>query len=61
MRDLQIRLYQFADDSMQGRQVGRVGNKKGTYVHIHSVKKVSKEEWEKAQPKPVGQQQASAR
>ena len=29
-RDLQIRLYQFADDSMQGRQVGRVGNKKGT-------------------------------
>ncbi len=30
VRDLQIRLYQFADDSMQGRQVGRVGNKKGT-------------------------------
>lgn len=29
-RDLQIRLYQFADDSMQGRQVGRVGNEKGT-------------------------------
>ncbi|MCE9602822.1 MAG: M28 family peptidase [Gemmatimonadetes bacterium] len=29
-RDLQIRLYQFADDSMQGRQVGRFGNKKGT-------------------------------
>ena len=29
-RDLQIRLYQFADDSMQGRQVGRHGNKKGT-------------------------------
>lgn len=29
-RDLQIRLYQFADDSMMGRQVGRVGNKKGT-------------------------------
>jgi Peptidase family M28 len=29
-RDLQIRLYQFADDSMQGRQVGRAGNKKGT-------------------------------
>ena len=29
-RDLQIRLYQFADDSMQGRQVGRYGNKKGT-------------------------------
>jgi hypothetical protein len=29
-RDLQIRLYQFADDSMMGRQVGRVGNMKGT-------------------------------
>lgn len=30
VRDLQTRLYQFADDSMQGRQVGRVGNMKGT-------------------------------
>lgn len=30
VRDLQVRLYQFADDSMQGRQVGRVGNMKGT-------------------------------
>ncbi len=29
-RDLQIRLYQFADDSMMGRQVGRLGNQKGT-------------------------------
>jgi hypothetical protein len=29
-RDLQIRLYQFADDSMLGRQVGRSANKKGT-------------------------------
>ncbi len=29
-RDLKIRLYQFADDSMMGRQVGRLGNKKGT-------------------------------
>ncbi len=28
-----------------------VGNKKGTFVHLHSVKNVSKEEWEKAQPK----------
>ncbi len=35
-----------------------VGNKKGTYVHLHSVKKVSKEEWEKAQPKPIAAQQA---
>ncbi|MBK6489672.1 MAG: M28 family peptidase [Gemmatimonadetes bacterium] len=30
VRDLQVRLYQFADDSMQGRQVGRAGNMKGT-------------------------------
>ena len=30
VRDLQIRLYQFADDSMMGRQVGRLGNQKGT-------------------------------
>lgn len=30
VRDLQIRLYQFAADSMQGRQVGRYGNEKGT-------------------------------
>src|SRR5215212_8417526 len=29
-RDLQVRLYQFADDSMMGRQVGRLGNFKGT-------------------------------
>ena len=29
-----------------------VGNKKGTFVHLHSAKKVSREEWEKAQPKP---------
>jgi hypothetical protein len=28
-----------------------VGNKKGTFVHIHGVKTVSQEEWEKAQPK----------
>lgn len=30
-----------------------VGNKKGTFVHLHEVKKVSKDEWEKAQPKPL--------
>jgi len=29
-QDLQTRLYQFADDSMLGRQVGRIGNFKGT-------------------------------
>ncbi len=36
-----------------------VGNKKGTFVHIHSVKKASKEEWEKAQPKALLQQTAN--
>jgi hypothetical protein len=29
-----------------------VGNKKGTFVLVHETKKVSKAEWEKAQPKP---------
>src|SRR5262245_41685781 len=38
-----------------------VGNKKGTFVHVHSVKKVSQEEWEKAQPKPLVQQSVSAK
>jgi hypothetical protein len=37
-----------------------VGNKKGTFVHLHSAKKVSREEWEKAQPKPFVAQSASA-
>jgi peptidase M28-like protein len=39
-RDLQIRLYQFADDSMQGRQVGRVGNMKGTTYIAAEVKRL---------------------
>ena len=39
-RDLQIRLYQFADDSMQGRQVGRVGNEKGTDFIAAEVKRL---------------------
>ena len=30
-----------------------VGNKKGTFVLVHEVKKVSKAEWEAAQPKPI--------
>ena len=30
-----------------------VGNKRGTFVFIHETKKVSKEEWEAAQPKPI--------
>jgi hypothetical protein len=32
-----------------------VGNKKGAFVHLQQVKKVSKEEWEKAQPKKITQ------
>src|SRR5512133_9515 len=39
-RDLQIRLYQFADDSMMGRQVGRVGNYKGTSLIAAEVKRL---------------------
>ena len=39
-RDLQIRLYQFADDSMQGRQIGRIGNKKGTDYIASEVKRL---------------------
>src|SRR5262245_46403239 len=39
-RDLQIRLYQFADDSMQGRQVGRVGNYKGTTMIAAELKRL---------------------
>jgi hypothetical protein len=40
VRDLQIRLYQFADDSMQGRQTGRVGNMKGTAYIAAEVKRL---------------------
>jgi hypothetical protein len=40
VRDLQIRLYQFADDSMLGRQVGRLGNKKGTDMLAAEVKRL---------------------
>lgn len=40
VRDLQIRLYQFADDSMLGRQVGRVGNKKGTDMIAAEVQRL---------------------
>src|SRR5450755_2833729 len=38
--DLQIRLYQFSDDSMQGRQGGRVGNMKGTNYIASEVKRL---------------------
>jgi hypothetical protein len=30
-----------------------VGNKKGTFVHVHVKKKVSKADWVAAQPKPI--------
>ena len=30
-----------------------VGNKKGTFVLTHEVKKVSAKEWDAAQPKPL--------
>ena len=30
-----------------------VGNKKGAFVHLHSVKKVGKKEWQGAQPKRI--------
>ena len=30
-----------------------VGNKKGVFVHLHEARPVSREEWEKAQPKPL--------
>jgi hypothetical protein len=33
-----------------------VGNKKGTFVHLHEKKNVSRVEWEKAQPKPFAAQ-----
>ena len=39
-RDLKIRLYQFADDSMQGRQVGRAGNMKGTAYIAAEMKRL---------------------
>jgi hypothetical protein len=40
VRDLQTRLYQFADDSMLGRQVGRIGNWKGTAYIASEVKRL---------------------
>jgi hypothetical protein len=38
-----------------------VGNKRGTFVHLQQLKKVSPEEWEKGQPKPVAPTSASAK
>lgn len=57
--------YQIDDNSGVGTQVLAadvngdklpdviVGNKMGAFVHIQEPRKVSKEEWEKAQPKPL--------
>ena len=39
-KDLKTRLYQFADDSMMGRQIGRVGNYKGTTLIANEVKRL---------------------
>ena len=39
-QDLQTRLYQFADDSMLGRQVGRIGNFKGTNYIVVELKRL---------------------
>ena len=36
-----------------------VGNKKGTFVHIHSTRKVSKKEYDAAQPKPINKSAAA--
>jgi hypothetical protein len=38
-----------------------VGNKKGTFVLLHEKKTVSREEWEKAQPKPFAPTSAAVR
>lgn len=40
VRDLQIRLYGFADDSMMGRRVGHVGNRKGTDMIAAEAKRL---------------------
>ena len=40
VHDLQVRLYQFADDSMMGRQIGRIGNYKGTTYIANEVKRL---------------------
>ena len=39
-RDLETRLYVFADDSMMGRQVGRIGNFKGTNYIASELKRL---------------------
>ena len=63
--------YQIDDNSGVGTQVVAadmnkdklpdiiVGNKKGTFVFKHQVQKVSRDEWVKAQPKPVTKETAA--
>ncbi|MBA4149452.1 MAG: VCBS repeat-containing protein [Verrucomicrobia bacterium] len=63
--------FQIDDDSGVGTQVVAadfngdklpdivVGNKKGTFVHVHERKKVSKKVWEAAQPKPMAETAAT--
>jgi hypothetical protein len=41
------------DINGDGRPDIVVGNKKGTFVHLHETRSVSREEWLKAQPKPL--------
>lgn len=41
--DLMTRLYQFADDSMMGREAGRVGNMKGTAYIARELKRLGVE------------------
>lgn len=65
--------YQIDNDSGIGTQVVAgdvngdglpdvvVGNKKGTFVHIHATRKVSQDEWERAQPKPFSSTSAAIR
>lgn len=38
-----------------------VGNKKGAFIHLHQKKTVSRDEWEKAQPKPFAATSAALR
>jgi len=40
VEDLKSRLYQFADDSMLGREIGRIGNQKGTDYIAREVKRL---------------------
>jgi hypothetical protein len=42
-QDLMTRLYIFADDSMQGRQAGRIGNMKGTEYIARELRRLGVE------------------